>query len=86
MTATTAICVPCRNDHHDRCDSTAWCDETNFPSPCDCWATSHARCERCGHEGPSVTAERACSVAHCDGECLTNCAACVDDMKEQGEP
>jgi hypothetical protein len=41
------------------------------------------RCERCPHEGPDVTDLRACSIAHCDGECLTNCVSCMDDMKDE---
>jgi hypothetical protein len=36
-----AICPECRAGKHRNCDSTAWCDETAFPTACDCWAADH---------------------------------------------
>lgn len=36
-----AICPECTQGKHVNCDGTAWCIETDFPCPCDCWAAGH---------------------------------------------
>jgi hypothetical protein len=38
---TPSICPECRDGKCAACDSTAWCDETDFPTACDCWAADH---------------------------------------------